>query len=197
MVREGIRALLERHGFEVAAEADDVDSAVRLAGVHSPDVAILDLAVPPAALVGCARAILATNAKVGIVLLATHASEDQVMASLRAGVRGYVVKTQSTAELVQAIREVSAGRTYLSDEAAAIVAHLCFGGVSALESLTPRLREVLRLVAEGKSTREIAPIIGVSEKTAELYRSRIMTKLDLHDTAGLVRFAIQHGFVQL
>jgi len=197
MEREGICALLEGHAIDIMAEAEDRQAAVRLARIHRPDAVILDLALQPAGVVECAREILSSDPRLGIVLLANVAHDDLVVAALRAGIRGCVVKTQTSAELVKAIREVSAGRTYLSAEASSVVARLCIEGATTLQSLTPRLTEVLRLIADGKTTREIAVILGVSEKTAELYRSRIMAKLDVHDTAGLVRYAIRHGLVEL
>ena len=197
LVREGIRALLERHTFDVVAEADDRDSAVRETQLHRPDVVILDLELPILGTVECVRQVLASTPKVGVILLTPHASDDLVINALRAGVKGCVAKTQPAGELLKAIREVGAGRTYLGVEASSVVARMCFERVSSFEKLTPRLCEVLRLIADGKTTREIAAIVGVGEKTAELYRSRIMTRLDVHDTAGLVRYAIRHGLVEL
>jgi DNA-binding NarL/FixJ family response regulator len=197
MEREGVAALLEGHAIQIMADGDDREAAIRLARIHRPDAVILDLALPPIGVVECAREILSSDPKLGIVLLTPHAHDDLIVASLRAGIRGCVVKTQTSAELVKAIREVSAGRTYLSAEASSVVARMCVEGASTLYSLTPRLSEVLRLIADGNTTREVAAILGVSEKTAELYRSRIMAKLDVHDTAGLVRYAIRHGLVEL
>jgi len=158
---------------------------------------VLDLALTADGIVDCARSMLANDPKLGIVLLTARAYDELVVAALRGGIRGCVVKTQTGEELVKAIHDVSAGRTYLSAEASSVVAKMCLDGASTLASLTPRLREVLRLIADGKTTREIAAILGVSEKTAELYRSRIMAKLDVHDTAGLVRYAIRLGLVDL
>jgi len=197
MEREGLLAVLERHPIEVVAEAGDAESAVRLCQVHRPHAMVLDLALTADGIVDCARSMLANDPKLGIVLLTARAYDELVVAALRGGIRGCVVKTQTGEELVKAIHDVSAGRTYLSAEASSVVAKMCLDGASTLASLTPRLREVLRLIADGKTTREIAAILGVSEKTAELYRSRIMAKLDVHDTAGLVRYAIRLGLVDL
>ena len=196
VVREGLRTVLERAGLEIVAEADDRDAAVRLAPICAPDVVVLALAATDA-MVECARELLAGRVNLGIVLLAGDADEPQVVAALHAGVRGYVVKTQGAAELVQAIREVNGGGVYLAAKASRVVAKSYLDGASPRDALSPRLRQVLRLIAEGRSTRQIGEIIGVSEKTAELYRSRIMNTLDIHDTAGLVRYALRAGLADL
>jgi DNA-binding NarL/FixJ family response regulator len=196
IVRQGFRALLERGGFEVIAEAEDGVEAVQLAETHRPDVAVLDLGMPRLGGMDCARQILARDAHSAIVFLTVHSEEHQVVEALRIGVRGYVVKLQATSELIQAIREVHAGGVYLSPRVSRVLVNAYLAGSAASpDPLTARQREVLRLVAEGKTTREVAAAIGVSVKTAELYRARIMTKLDIHDTAGLVRYAIRCGLI--
>jgi DNA-binding NarL/FixJ family response regulator len=197
VVREGVRALLEQAGFQVVAEADDGEQAVRLARSHQVDVAILDIEMPGIDGIECARQILLTNPAIGIVLLTVWSDEEHVIAALRAGVRGYVVKTQASSELVDAVREVAVGATCLGKTASNVLVNLTVAGNGASDTLTPRLREVLRLIADGNTTKEIAAILGVSEKTAELYRARLMSKLDIHDTAGLVRYAIYRGLVSL
>jgi DNA-binding NarL/FixJ family response regulator len=197
VVREGVRALLEQAGFQVVAEADDGEQAVRLARTHQVDVAILDIEMPGIDGIECARQILSTHPAIGIVLLTVWSDEEHVVAALRAGVRGYVVKTQASSELVDAVREVGAGATSLGKTASQVLVNLTVAGHAAPDALTPRLREVLRLIADGNTTKEIASILGVSEKTAELYRSRLMARLDIHDTAGLVRYAIGRGLVRL
>ena len=111
--------------------------------------------------------------------------------------RGYVVKTQAATELVEAIRQVSAGSIYMGTKMSHVLANLSFSGGMMRDALTPRLQEMLRLIGEGASTKDIAGILGVSQNTAKLYRSRIMAKLDIHDTAGLVRYAIRSGLVAL
>jgi DNA-binding NarL/FixJ family response regulator len=196
IVREGVRLLLEKAGFDVIAEADDGEDAVKLARTHRPDIAILDLSMPRLGGIECARAILADKAAAGVVLLSVSADEHLVVAALRAGVRGYVVKTQAATELVRAVREVNGGGTYLSSPISRVVAKLYLGGGTTLDALTPRQREVLRLVATGHSTREIAAILGISDKTVDLYRSRIMARLDIHDIAALVRYAIRCGLAE-
>ena len=117
--------------------------------------------------------------------------------ALRAGIKGCVVKTQPASELLKAIREVGGGRTYLGVEASSVVARVCLEGVSSIERLTPRLCEVLRLIADGKTTREIAAIVGVGEKDRRTVSVANHDQADVHDTAGLVRYAIRHGLVEL
>ena len=197
IVREAVRALLERAGFEVVGEAEDGSAAIHLAAIHQPDVAVLDLMMPGLNGIECAREILVISPKTGIVLLTVFPDEHQVVAAMRAGVRGYVVKTQAAFELVEAIRQVRAGAAYMGTKMSHVLADLCFSSDMVPETLTPRLREMLKLIGEGTSTKEIAGILGVSQNTAKLYRSRIMAKLDIHDTAGLVRYAIRRGLVAL
>lgn len=197
VVREGVRALLEQAGFQVVAEADDGEQAVRLARTHQVDVAILDIAMPGIDGIECARQILLANPAIGIVLLTVWSDEQHVVAALRAGVRGYVDKTQAFSYLVDAVREVGVGATCLGKTASNVLVNLTVAGNAAPDALTPRLREVLRLIADGKTTKEIAGILAVSEKSAELYRARLMSKLDIHDTASLVRYAISRGLVSL
>ena len=197
IVREGVRALLERAGFEVVAEAEDGRAAVHLAQMHCPDVVVLDLVMPVLGGIECAREMLATNLKMLVVLLTVFPDEHQVVAAMRAGVRGYVVKTQAATELVEAIRQVSAGSIYMGTKMSHVLANMSFSNGMVTEALTPRLQEMLRLIGEGASTKDIAGILGVSENTAKLYRSRIMAKLDIHHTAGLVRYAIRRGLVAL
>ncbi len=197
IVRQGLRALLEREGLEVAGEASDGREAVHLARAHGPDVAVLDLSMPLLNGVEAAREILHTRPETGVILLTVHTEEYQVVTALRAGIRGYVIKTQAADELVRAIREVADGGMYLSPGVSRIVvgAYLA-GGELPPDPLTPRERQVLQLVAEGRTTKEVAALLGLSVKTAESYRSRIMEKLDIHETAGLVRYAIRRGLIE-
>lgn len=198
IVRQGFRALLEREGLEVMGEATNGQEAVSLVSpTQYPDVAVLDLSMPRLNGLDAAREIRQICPHTGIILLTVHAEEHQIVAALRAGVRGYVLKTQAAQELVHAIQEVATGGTYLSPGVSRVVvgAYLAGRDVPA-DPLSPREREALRLVAEGKTTKEIAVVLGVSVKTAESYRARVMDKLDIHDTAGLVRYAIRRGIIQ-
>ena len=196
IVREGFRAILERHAFHVVCEAADGREAVRFAQANPCDVAILDLSMPQLNGLDAAREMLQSNARIAIILLTMHAEEHQIIAALRAGIRGYVIKTQASEELINAIREVTAGGIYLSpDVYGVVVAAYLSGRNVAADPLTSREREVLQLVAEGHTTKEIAGALELSVKTAESYRSRIMEKLGIHETAGLVRYAIRQGLI--
>jgi DNA-binding NarL/FixJ family response regulator len=198
VVRQGLRSLLEHNGFDVVAEAADGHEAIKLARAVRFDVAVLDICMPKMNGVDTAREILAVAPDTGIVMLTVHAEERQIAAALQAGVRGYVPKTRAADELINAISEVAAGGTYLSPQVSAVVlgAYLT-GNTIGRDPLTLREREVLQLVAEGRTSKDIAEVLSVTVRTAESYRSRLKTKLDIHDTAGLVRYAIRRGIVHL
>lgn len=197
IVRQGLKALLERDGFEVVADASDGLEAVRVAREVRPDVAVLDLAMPLLNGLDTAREILQACPETKTILLTVHTEDQYILEALRAGVRGFVVKNQAVTDLIRAIQEVSRGGMYLSPgvSQAVVEAYLSKSDLSS-DPLTLREREVLRLIAEGKTTRAIAELLGVSVKTAESHRSRLMEKLDIHATAGLVRYAIRRGLIQ-
>jgi DNA-binding NarL/FixJ family response regulator len=143
------------------------------------------------------RQILQGSHRTRTILLTVHTEDQYVLEALRAGVRGYVVKTQAAADLVRAIHDVSQGMVYLSPGISETVVQAYLANTELRpDPLTSREREVLQLVAEGKTTKEIAQHLGVSVKTAESHRSRIMDKLEIHETAGLVRYAIRRGLIQ-
>ncbi|MGE5199235.1 MAG: response regulator [Rhodospirillaceae bacterium] len=197
VVRQGFRALLEREGVEVVGEAADGREALRLAEALQPDVAVLDLSMPVLNGLDAARTMLQSRPKLGVVLLTMHTDEQHIIAALRAGVRGYVVKTEAAAALTEAIRQVAEGLTYLTPSVTRLVVEAYLAGREAPPNpLTPRESEVLQLVAEGRTTKEVASILKLTVKTAESYRARIMEKLDIHETAGLVRYAIRRGIIQ-
>jgi two-component system response regulator NreC len=198
IVRQGLKALLEREEFDVSGDAADGQEAVRLARKLRPDVAVLDFAMPLLNGLEAAREIHQASPRTQTILLTMHTEDHYVQEALRAGVRGYVVKTQAAADLVQAIREVSRGRIYLCTEVSGgvVEAYLAHADVPG-DPLTSRERQVLQLVAEGKTTKEIAHLLGVSSKTAETHRTRMMEKLSIHNTAGLVRYAIRRGVIEL
>jgi DNA-binding NarL/FixJ family response regulator len=198
VVREGFRAILERARYEIVGEALDGWEAVRLARKHRPDVVVMDLSMPLLNGTDAAREILATAPGLAVILLTVHVEEHCIVSALRAGVRGYVIKTQAAAELLAAIPEVLAGGTYLSPRVSGALVHAYLAGEDhATDPLTPRERQVLQLVAEGKSTKDIAVLLDLTVKTADYYRSRVMSKLDIHNVAGLVRYALRHGLVEL
>jgi two-component system, NarL family, response regulator NreC len=194
IVRQGLRALLERAQFEVVAEAGDGSEAVRLAEALKPDIAVLDLVMPTLNGLDAGRQIL-QRTPTAVILLTMHTGEHHVAAALRAGIKGYLLKSQAAEDLVHAIREVARGQVFLSPEVSRIVVDGYLSGSAAVDPLAPREREVLQLVAEGRTSKEIAVQLGLSVKTAESYRTHIMEKLDIHETAGLVRYAIRRGLI--
>jgi DNA-binding NarL/FixJ family response regulator len=198
IVRQGFRALLEREGLDVVAEAGDGHEAIKLARDVRPDVAILDFAMPRLNGLDSAKEIRRCSPKTRIILLTVHTEDRYVLEAMHAGVNGYVVKTQAAADLVQAIRGMSDNAIYLSPSISRAVVEAYFDKAAPPGDLmSSRERQVLQLVAEGKTTKEIAALLGISAKTADSHRSRIMRKLDIHDVAGLVRFAIRRGLVNL
>jgi len=198
IVRQGLRLLLQREGFEVVGEAVNGQEAVRLATESCPDVAVLDYGMPLLNGVDAARAILQACPLAKVILLTMHADDRYVLEAVRLGVKGYVVKTQASTDLVRAIQEVLRGMMYLSPRVSRtlVQAYLAKSELSA-DPLTPREREVLQLVAEGKTTREVAGVLGISVKTAESHRTHILRKLDTPNIAGLVRYAIRQGLVKV
>lgn len=196
IVRQGVRALLERERFNVVAEASDGQEAVRLAERTRPDVAVLDLSMPTLNGIDAGREILKVSPRTRFLLLTMHTEEHHILEALRAGARGCVTKSQASEHLVQAIREVCADGVYLSPSVSGAVVQAYLAGTALpYEPLTARERQVLQLVAEGKTTKEVAVILGISVKTAESHRTRMMEKLDIHSTAGLVHYAIRRGLV--
>lgn len=197
VVRQGLKALLERENFEVVGEASDGREATRLACELVPDVVILDLVMPRLNGIDATRAIRGKCPEVRTIALTMHTEDQYVLAALQAGFRGYVLKSQAASHLVRAIQEVCRGEIYLSPAVSRVVVDAYLGRKALPEDpLTQREREVLQLVAEGKTTKQIAHILGIAAKTAESHRTRIMGKLEIHDTAGLVRYAIRRGVIQ-
>jgi two-component system response regulator NreC len=197
IIRQGLRALLESQGFAVVGEAGDGHEAVRLAQTLRPEISVLDVTMPQLNGLDAARAILRVSPTTKTVLLTMHTEDRYVSEALKAGVRGYVLKSQASADLIQAIREVARGMTYLSPgvSRAVVDAYLAKTDLPP-DPLTLRERQVLQLVAEGKTTKEVAGLLGVSVKTAESHRTRIMAKLNIHETASLVRYAIRSGLIE-
>lgn len=197
IVSEGLKAVLDREKFDVVGQTTDGLKAVELAQKLHPDVAILDLSMPILNGLDAAREIVKVSPKTKTMLLTMHTEDRYVLEALRAGIRGYVLKTHAAADLAQGIREVYRGGIYLSPGISQTVveAYLAKSELPP-EVLTPRERQVLQLVAEGKTTKEVAGVLGVSVKTAESHRTRIMGKLNIHETASLVRYAVRLGIIQ-
>jgi two-component system, NarL family, response regulator NreC len=195
--RQGVRALLEREGFQVVGEAADGHAVIKMAAHLTPDVAVVDLAMPMLNGLDATREITRASPRTRTILLTMHTEDPYVARALQAGIRGYVLKSQAAEDLVQAIREVARGAVYLSPGISQTVveAYLAKRDLPP-DPLTSREHQVLQLIAEGKTTKEVAALLGISVKTAESHRMRIMTKLDIHETAGLVRYAIRQGLVR-
>jgi two-component system, NarL family, response regulator NreC len=197
VVRQGLRELLTREGYQIVAEAANGREAVKLAEEFCPDLAVVDLSMPLLNGVDAAREIMHCSPRTAVILLTMHTEDPYVMNALRAGIRGYVLKSQASTDLLLAIQEVSRGSMYLSPRVSGVLLQTFSGRATvSRDPLSGREREVLQLVAEGKTTKEIAQLLGVSAKTAESHRSRIMEKLDIHETAGLVRYAVRQGLIQ-
>jgi two-component system, NarL family, response regulator NreC len=196
IVRQGLKALLQGEGFHVVGEATDGAEAVELARTLKPDAAVLDLMMPTLNGIDAARQILQAGSTKAVALLTMHTEEHQIAVALRVGIRAYLLKTQVAEDLVHAIREIVRGQIFLSPGVSRVVIDGYLSGAQPpADPLAPRERQVLQLVAEGKTSKEIAVLLGLSVKTAESYRAHLMEKLDIHETAGLVRYAIRHGII--
>ena len=197
ILRESLRVLLESKGWQVSGEAADGLTAVEMAKALRPDVVILDISMPGLNGVDAAREILRAEPQMSVLLLTVHDEDPYIIDALRAGVRGYVLKTQASADLIQALDEISRGSVYLSPGVSRAVVDGCLGDRELpRDPLTLRERQVLQQVAEGRTNKEIATLLDISVKTAETHRARIMRKLAIHHTAGLVRYAIRKGLVE-
>ena len=195
LVREGLRVLLEREQFEVVGEASDGREAIRLAETVPLDVAVLDLSAPRLNGLEAAREICLAMPGGKVVALTAHTEDSYVISELLA--KTALTQVQAGADLVHAINEVSLGKTYFSPGISpAVVAAYLTKTELPPDPLTGREREVLQLVAEGKTTKEIGRVLGISMKTADSHRTRIMRKLGMHETASLVRHAVRRGLVE-
>jgi two-component system, NarL family, response regulator NreC len=197
LVRQGLRSLLEREGFTIIGEASDGLEAVERTRALSPDIVVMDISMPSENGLNAAREIHKSFPDTKVVLLTQHSEDMYIADALEAGVAGYVLKSQVSSDLLHAIRQVSNGHVYISPGiSGAVLAAYKSRLDKKSDVLTLRERQVLQLIAEGKTTRDVASLLFISVKTAETHRSRLMQKLDIHETAGLVRYAIRRGLVQ-
>jgi DNA-binding NarL/FixJ family response regulator len=204
LVRQGIRALLERvKDIEVVGEAADGQEAVDLVQRLTPDVLVMDIAMPRLTGIQATERLRALGAATQVVVLSMYSDETLVRQALRSGARGYLLKRSVTEELLVAIRAAVRGEIYLSPAISATLLDELLTlqpeveELSPFDRLTPREREVLQLIAEGHTNTAMARILKISVKTVEKHRANLMSKLDVHDVAGLVRVAIKHGLVFL
>ena len=200
LVRAGIRGLLQRlHDLEVVGEAEEGHEALRLAETLHPDVVLMDVGMPGLNGLEVAGRLAAEDPTIRVIILSMHTSEEFVLRALRAGCAGYLVKSSAVSELEVAIRSVARGETYLSPVVSKRVVDdyvsRTGGAAGPIDALTPRQREVLQLVAEGNTSKDIAQKLHLSVKTVEAHRAQLMERLGVHDLAGLVRFAVRVGLV--
>jgi DNA-binding NarL/FixJ family response regulator len=192
IVRSGLKMLIERQGgMTVVAEAEDGVDAVAAAQQARPDVAILDVAMPRMTGIQAAREIRAHCPDTAVLLLSMHDDERYVHDALRAGASGYVLKRQADAELIEAVRSVAAGGRFVS-----ALPGLDLDADHETDPLTPRELDVVKLIAEAYTNRQIAEILSVSEKTVESHRANVLSKLGMRDRVELVRYAIKRGLVE-
>jgi DNA-binding NarL/FixJ family response regulator len=202
LIRTGLRVLLERIvAVEVVAEALDEAETIDLIKQHEPDILLMHSSMSRMNCLEMARRINKEFPKVRVILLSRHASGEYIGQALRTGgVAGYLMMSASPDELEQAVKTVAGGKTYLSNLGLKHLADFvrsARGKETLLERLTPRQREVFELVVQGQSTKQIGLALNISVKTVESHRAQIMERLDIHDTAGLVRYAIRVGVVEL
>jgi DNA-binding NarL/FixJ family response regulator len=201
VVRDGLRVLLEAQSdLEVVGGAANGRQAVRLVHELRPDVVVMDIAMPELNGIEATQQIHDASPSTQVLVLSMHSTTEHIFRALQAGARGYLLKDSAGAEVVDAVRVVNAGRRYLSQKIASTVVDDYISErhrASPLDSLSPRERQILQLVAEGKSSAEAAAMLFLSPKTVDTYRSRMMQKLAIDDLPSLVKFAIQHGVTQL
>jgi DNA-binding NarL/FixJ family response regulator len=201
-MRRGLRLLLERQpGFEVVGEAADGRLAVERAEAAKPDVVVLDIAMPNMSGIEAAQRISASLPQTAIVILSMHSDEGYVLRALKAGAKGYVLKDSAENDLIEAIRAVSEGKAFFSPEISNILVEDYVremrkrGAEDSYELLTPREREILQMLAGGKSNKDIATVLNLSLYTVETHRRNLQDKLNLHSLAELILYAVRKGII--
>lgn len=201
LVRAGLQMLLQREPeFVIVGEAESGAEAISLSESLKPDIALVDLTMPGMTGWQVLSGLKEQSPAIKVIILSVHSTEEHVVRALRAGACGYVLKEAAPQELISAVRTVQEGGTWLPSQLSRQVLDAYLRRIQATDPpnlLTARQREILRLIADGASTKQIAGDLEVSVKTVESHRAQIMAKLDIHDTAGLVRYAIRHGISEL
>lgn len=202
VVRSGLRALLERHNnFEIVGEAENGRDVVTLSTSLHPDIVIMDVGMPLLNGIEATAALLKQSPSTGVVILSMYSDESYVMRSLRAGARGYLLKDSAAPDLLAAIQAVSNGRSFFSRSIRQLLAEDYVrilrqkGAVDSYELLSPREREILQLLAEGKTNKEVAATLFISPYTVETHRGNILEKLGLHSAAELILYAVRKGII--
>jgi DNA-binding NarL/FixJ family response regulator len=203
VVRKGLRLLLESHpGFQVVADAADGRAAMALAEEHAPDVVVMDIAMPVLNGIEAARQITARLPHTAVVFLSMHSDEGYVLKALKAGARGYLLKDSAEHDLINAVRAVTEGKSFFSPAISKMMVEDYMRELrerqieDTYELLTTREREVLQLLAEGKSNKEVAAVLNLSLYTVETHRGNILQKLNLHSGAELILYAIRKGVIR-
>lgn len=200
---DGLGSILQqRADMQVAGAARDGMTTVRLAAELKPDIVLMDISMPQLNGIEATRKILAERPTTRVIMLSMHSDPRYVVAAFRAGARGYLLKDSASEDLLEAIERVSAGEVYLSSKMSGqivldFISDVHTGESSAYSVLSPREREVLQLIAEGHSTKDIAARLSVSVKTVETHRKQVMDKLDLHSIAELTKYAIREGLTEV
>src|ERR1700674_2903122 len=202
LIRKGLRALLERQdGFTIVAEAADGREAVELAAAMDPDVAVVDIGMPNVNGIEAAGRITDKRPETAVVILSMHADESYVLRALKSGARGYLLKDSPEEDLINAIRAVHQGKAFFSPEISKMLAEDYMrqmrqrGVEDSYELLTPREREILQMLGEGNSNKEVATKLNLSLHTVETHRSNVLEKLNLHSTAEMILYAVRKGIV--
>jgi len=202
VMRAGLRALLERQpNLEVVGEAEYGHQTVELASLHVPDVVVMDIAMPNLNGVEATRRMVSKQPAISVVILSMYSDESYVMRALEAGARAYLLKDSAVTDLIRAIEAVSQGKSFFSPKISRILAEEYVralrqkGAADSYELLTPREREILQLLAEGKTNKEVATSLNISVYTAETHRGNILQKLNLHSSAELVLYAVRKGII--
>ena len=202
LMRSGLRALLDRQpNLEVVGETENGRETVALAASLKPDVVVMDVGMPILNGIEATQTIVTQNPTVAVVILSMHADESYVMRALKAGARGYLLKDSAAADLIGAIQAISQGKSFFSPKVSRILAEDYVrvlkqkGAVDTYDLLTSREREILQLLAEGKTNKEVAIALNISPYTVETHRSHILQKLNLHNSAELVLYAVRKGII--